>query len=207
MSEYQTGDSMIWKSFKEGDNASFEQMYYLNFKDLFEYGVRLCNDTEAVKDSIQDLFVKIWNNKQNLADVANIKVYLLVSLRGLIYSKFQKKAKMLIQDLDESADFLMRFSTEMHIIKIEANRDKSQSLENAMNHVSPRQKEFIYLKYFQELGYDEIAAVMKISVKATYKLSARSLDALREILMLPKASLLLFAADAAIQSIAHLLKN
>jgi RNA polymerase sigma factor (sigma-70 family) len=68
-----------------------------------------------------------------------------------------------------------------------------------MNSLSARQKEVIYLRYFEELSYDEIASIMHISVKATYKLSARALDSLRQILNVSNASLFILIALARLQ--------
>ena len=39
----------------------------------------------------------------------------------------------------------------------------------------------IYLRYFEELDYAEIAVIMEVTVKAVYKLTARGLETLRQI--------------------------
>src|SRR3954469_24166231 len=87
MSHIPDDDSIIWQSLKAGDRNSFGQIYQLHFKSLYEYGMRLLNNSDLVKDYIHDLFVKIWLNKSNLGEVKNVKSYLLISLRGAIYNK------------------------------------------------------------------------------------------------------------------------
>ncbi len=191
MSYATNNDALIWQSFKAGDRTSFEKIYHLYFKNLYEYGMRLLNNSEFVKDHIHDLFVKIWMNKSNLAEVTNIKSYLLVSLRGSIYNKnIHKSSAVSLSELGDEYYFKMDFSAENELIRKEEFSQQRQKLLAAMNSLSARQKEVIYLRYFEELDYDEIASIMHITVKATYKLSARALDALRQILNVSNSSLL-----------------
>jgi RNA polymerase sigma factor (sigma-70 family) len=187
-------DALIWQSFKDGDRTSFEKIYHLYFKSLYEYGVRLINDKEVVKDCIHDLFVKIWSNKDNLGEISNLKSYLLVSLRGTIYNKSQSNSKITFDEIDEKYDFRMDFSVENEYINKESSSGQSEKILQLLHSLTPRQKEVIYLKYFEELDYGEIAAILNISVKATYKLSARALDALREVLQLSHSSVLILFA-------------
>lgn len=69
-------DAELWRSFKEGDRESFATIYYQYLKNLYEYGLRIVEDKNLVKDRIHDLFVKLWNNKLNLDEVRNVKVLL-----------------------------------------------------------------------------------------------------------------------------------
>jgi DNA-directed RNA polymerase specialized sigma24 family protein len=90
--EILNGDIAIWQSFKSGDKDSFKTIYFTYYSNLYEYGMRIISDKELVKDTIHDLFVKLWNNKLNLGDVTAIKAYLIVSLRSALYNNLQKKA-------------------------------------------------------------------------------------------------------------------
>jgi RNA polymerase sigma factor (sigma-70 family) len=90
----------------------------------------------------------------------------------------------------------MVFSVESEFIKKENQSVQTQKLIEALNQLTARQKEVIYLRYFEEMEYEEIAGIMNITVKATYKLTARGLDALRQILDVSPSSLILFLALA-----------
>lgn len=196
-------DSVIWQSFKIGDKTSFEKIYHLYFKNLYEYGMRLMNNSDLVKDYIHDLFVKIWINKSNLGEVTNVKSYLLVSLRRTIYNKHSGNTNVAgsLGELDEANYFKMDFSVENEYIQREDFSAQRQKLLAAMNGLSARQKEVIYLRFFEELNYDEIAAIMQVSVKATYKLNARALDVLRQILNMPDSYLVMLITLLKLQSL------
>jgi len=76
---------------------------------------------------------------------------------------------------------------------------QTQKLIDALNQLTPRQKEVIYLRYFEELDYEEIATIMDITIKATYKLRARGLDILRQIMNSSNSSLVVLLALARIE--------
>lgn len=171
-----------WQSLKDGNREALAHLYNSYFQNLFEYGMRICRDRNMVKDAIQDLFVKIWTNRLNLAEVKNIKAYLLVSIRSIIYNKMEGAGKVDYGDLEEESLFEMHFSPESQMIQNEEANLNRIKLLNAIQNLQPRQKEIIYLRYFEDLDYTEIADVMHITVKASYKLSARAMDSLREVL-------------------------
>jgi RNA polymerase sigma factor (sigma-70 family) len=180
--EILNGDIAIWQSFKSGDKDSFKTIYFTYYSNLYEYGMRIISDKELVKDTIHDLFVKLWNNKLNLGDVTAIKAYLIVSLRSSLYNNLQKKSRKTTVEMTENSPFEVIFSVESDYIKKETSSVQNQKLTDALNLLTPRQKEVIYLRYFQELEYAEIAGIMEITLKGVYKLTARGLETLRQIL-------------------------
>ena len=174
----------LWQSFKEGSREAFQQIYDANFEALFEYGLRLSRDKELIKDAVHDLFVKIYNNRINLGDVNNIRAYLFISLRSNFLNKITRQNKIVSTEYNEQFPFDLNFSVENEFIKKDADANKVKSVVEGLNQLSPRQKEIIYLHYYQELSYDEIAEVLGITVKASYKLNARALEALKNVLSL-----------------------
>jgi RNA polymerase sigma factor (sigma-70 family) len=176
-----SNDIAIWQSFKSGDKDSYKTIYFKYYSNLYEYGMRITTDKELVKDTIHDLFIKLWNNRANLCDVIAITPYLLVSLRSALYNNLQKVHRSPLVEITESSPFEMVFSVESDYIKKETVSVQNQKLTDALNLLTPRQKEVIYLRYFEELDYAEIAVIMEITVKAVYKLTARGLETLRQI--------------------------
>lgn len=188
--------SLLWQAFQQGDRDAFAAIYQQYFRNLYEYGLRIADDKDLVKDSIQDLFIKLWSNKLNLGQVKNIKSYLLVSLRGTIYNKTKQNKRTTSIEIGDKHLFELTFTVETSFIEKENISEQSKKLLNALNNLTPKQKEIIYLKYFEELEYDEIADIMNISVKATYKLSARAIEALRGIMNMSGFSLLMIISLA-----------
>jgi len=189
-------DFALWQSFKNGEKDAFQAIYFSFFNNLYEYGMRIVSDKELVKDAIHDLFVKLWNSKTGLSDVIAIRPYLLVSLRTTIYNHLKQDKRMMIKEIGEDHPFEMVFSVESDFIRNETKSAQTQKLIDALNQLTPRQKEVVYLRYFEELEYEEIASIMNITVKATYKLTARGLVSLRQLMDISNSSLLMLIAMA-----------
>ncbi len=178
-------DSVTWELFKNGDQQAFSFIYTSCSANLYEYGMRMVQDEDLTRDAMHDLFVKLWQNRQSVGPTNNIKYYLLTAFRNLLLTQRGIENRMPREDLQESTGFNMEFTPESDYIRSEQLDVLSKQLLEALNQLSPRQKEIIYLRYFEELDYNQVAELMNLSVKGAYKLSARALDALREIMKLP----------------------
>jgi len=185
-----SGNNQFWPRLLQGDRQALNEIYRLHADALFRYGIRLLHDENAVQDCIHDLFLKIWSNHARLSDTDNVRYYLISSLRNTIINYRNQQGKIEHQELQERDGFAMDFTVESQYILKEEQTEKAQRLAEAMNQLTARQKEIIYLRYFEELSYDQIAEMMDLSKKGTYKLSARALEALREILQVEKAVLI-----------------
>jgi len=130
--------------------------------------------------------------KDFLGTPVNVKNYLYKAFRLLLF----KDAKMIQQNItyeeSEYYDFDATLSIEDSTIEGENIQHVQERLQQKLNQLSPRQREAIFLKFYEGLNYDEIAEVMDISVKGSYKLMARALDSLRGMLSREDFLLVLF---------------
>jgi RNA polymerase sigma factor (sigma-70 family) len=65
-------------------------------------------------------------------------------------------------------------------------------VQEGLKALTSRQKEAIFLRFYEGLSFEEVATVLHISVKATYKIMARSLESLRNNITLSLANIILF---------------
>jgi RNA polymerase sigma factor (sigma-70 family) len=174
-------DIEIWNSFVNGDLEAFEQLYNSYFNKLCDFGLRLLNNREIVKDSVQDLFVKLWHNRKNVQNINSPKSYLFTAVRNSVLNILASPSNNIEQfsTHHNEPDFLLEYSPEELLIGHENDTVKTQKLLEALQSLTPRQKESIYLRYYIGLEYDEIAELMQLSKKASYKLIARALEVLR----------------------------
>lgn len=182
-----TGDTQLWQSFKKGDEEAFSAIYKAHSPALYAYGMRILQDEDHVKDVMHSLFVKLWNNKNTTGNTDNVRFFLLRALKNAIISYKAREGKTDKIDQWGEALFAFNVTPESIYIQREETAIQANQLMNAINQLSSRQKEIIYLKYFEELDYTEIAEIMDITVKGAYKLSARAIDSLKLIMQSPKS--------------------
>ncbi len=173
-------DYELWQELKQGKEEAVTQIMQYYYADLYQYSLKIFGDTELSKDCIQEIFMEIWTKREKLADVQYIKPYLFKSLRRKIfYHKNQKK-----KELDLEIEFDVVFSHEDFLIQELNLQEKQAKLIQALNQLSKRQREAIYLRFYEGLNYEQIAEIMGITHQPLYNLIYKSLKLLREYMSL-----------------------
>lgn len=157
-------DKIIWQRFIAGEVEAFDFLMSSQFRSLFRYGSKFSKDKEFVKDCIQDLFLGLWERRDNLGVDVAVRPYLMASLRRLMHRKFDKKARLAEDPFDgQEVDFDIEFSVEQEYIEQESTVVLTQKLKKLLDELPLRQKEVVYLKFYQELDRSQISEIMEIS--------------------------------------------
>tara|TARA_B100000497_G_C7670371_1_gene404552 strand:- start:11 stop:583 length:573 start_codon:yes stop_codon:yes gene_type:complete len=177
-------DLELWQNIKAGDRQSFSIAYNQNIDQLIKYGSRFTQDASLVEDCLHDLFVYVWQNREKLSDTDSIRNYLMVSLRRSII----KKAKKVSQSQNEINDHDTAFGTELSIEDIlaqtEMDAERAEKIKRAFDQLSARQKEAIYLKYYNDKDYEDICEVLDISYQSARNLVSSGIKKLRDVMSL-----------------------
>ncbi|MCW3466612.1 RNA polymerase sigma factor [Chitinophaga nivalis] len=184
--------STLWGRFLQGDRQAFAQIYEANVDDLFHYGMHFCQDRERVKDCLQDLFQDLWLSREHLtADIKNIRYYLISSLRRRLLRTLQKDRRYRHREATEAFGFEFALPHENTLILEETAAEQQRLLHQALTNLSRRQREAIYLRFFQNLSYAEVAAIMSMQVDSVYNTISKAIGILKKQLPLPLILLLL----------------
>ncbi|MEK6481744.1 sigma-70 family RNA polymerase sigma factor [Catalinimonas sp. 4WD22] len=154
--------SLLWHSFRQGSMSAFEQIYQSHYHSLYVYGMKIYSNSEMVRDAIQTLFIDLWRRRDHLGDTDHIKFYLFKGLRRVLISLLKNERKKL--DVD-SYQHLVHNSMQHDT---EDLQDQSLHLKNAVNKLSKKQREVIYLRYYENLSCEEVADIMKININTVY---------------------------------------
>ena len=172
-------DSDLWLAFQKGDRASFAQIYQCHIDDLLNYGYRVTPNKQLIKDSIQDLFLHLWIHRENLTTTTSIKFYLFRALRNRIL----RNSDHLTSPLDNHEailNTLVDLPTDYHLILEETETQQTERLQNAINGLSPRQKEVIIFRYQYEFSLEEISEIMQLTNQSVRNVLHRAVSQLRQ---------------------------
>lgn len=172
-------DTQLWDAFRTGDRLAFEAIYDRYVQVLYNYGCKLSSDGSLVQDLIQDLFIEIWNSRDRLGPTDSIKFYLFRSLRRKIARAAQKADQHDPLDAALPDHFGLCTDPEAELMDEQSAVQRKTQLERALGQLTRRQKEAIYLRFYQGLSYEEVAEVMALEMKSTYNLVSRTLEILR----------------------------
>lgn len=173
-------EDKLWNNFRSGEKAAFENIYKSHFKLLYNYGRQFTADADLVNDSIQELFVDLWNSKFNLGPTDSIKFYLMRSFRRKLAKKIKFHAKHLPLDFENGIGFELICPYETELIRKEADQETRVFLRQSFKMLSNRKREVLFLKYYSGLENEEIAQVLSIKIKTVYNLIFDSLEILRK---------------------------
>lgn len=174
-----TDDKALWQDLKAGDKRSFNQLFRKYYSELYYYGIKIFPDSDFVKECIQEVFIRVWETSARLADVENVKSYLIVSVRRMILQKGKNKDKYNIE-IGQAENYLFFFDVNEFEKHEEISDEIRHVLLAAINSLSKKQRELIMLFFYHELSYSEIAQALEISIQATRNLMYRTLIHLRE---------------------------
>lgn len=179
------GTETLWNAFLKGEDKAFAGIYYAFINALLSYGKKLSRDRELLHDSIQEIFMDLYQKRNNSpAPIQNPKAYLFIALRNNILKKLQQTRKFEDKALNDHllGEFNIEYSFQDQLISEEISKEKHLRLQQAIIALSSGQKEIIYLKFEENLSYPEIAELMGISIESARKQLYRALLALRETL-------------------------
>jgi RNA polymerase sigma factor (sigma-70 family) len=134
---------------------------------LDTYGLKVTVDQEVTEDCIQDLFLVLWNSRERVSYVQSAKAYLFKSFRGRLFKQLKKTKKYsLFTRTFVSQENYIEFSAEELLIQGQLSEEQQQSVIQALNKLSDRQREIIYLRFYKDLSYEEIGEILPLSYQS-----------------------------------------
>jgi RNA polymerase sigma factor (sigma-70 family) len=168
-----------WLQALEGDTHAFRRIHGELFGGLYDYALKLLQDSELADDAVQELFVKIWIKRGVIGTLRKVKPYFFTALRRQILNQLRN---LQLRELRIGA--LPRpdidFSPEEIVVQNEEYLSLQTKIAALLNELPKRQKEVIYLHYFEEMDYAQIAEVMGIHYQSVLNLTQKALQKLRQ---------------------------
>lgn len=170
----------LWADLKTGDAGSLKLLMEHTYTLMFGYGSKFSNNKEFIQDCIQDVFIAIWQHRETLVVPDSPKGYLLTSLRRKMINNGAKNPWVPIDSLynfdpeqDISLDYIVFGHEEVAI--------QMRLVKNLLSQLSERQREAIYLRFYQNLSRNEIAEIMNISEQSVSNILQKALHSLRKL--------------------------
>lgn len=167
-------DEQLWIAMRSGDTRAFEQIYRSYSEALYRYASRFSSDEGAIQDCLHDLFCDIWTRRETLGNTDSILRYLMVALRRRIIKLHENRAMVWTDEFPLLAEPL----ADAH----EEGLVPSAQLEEALNELSAREREALYLKYYAGLDYEQMSEAMQMQYQSLRNLVHRALIKLRGLL-------------------------
>ncbi|MEH6307534.1 sigma-70 family RNA polymerase sigma factor [Olivibacter sp. CPCC 100613] len=170
-------DQSLWAGLVSGQQHAFTAFVRHYTDALYVYGMRLCADEELVKDCVQEVFLFIWRRRQYLQQPVSLKFYLMKAVRNKIareLPKWQMK-EQLHESEYQFPDFFMELDEQSEMSSV-----VRMHLKCYIEQLSPRQREILYLRFYEGFRQQKIAEMMNLNNQSVYNLLRGALAALKK---------------------------
>jgi RNA polymerase sigma factor (sigma-70 family) len=173
-------DKYLWQSIMEDNELSFSILYKKYTKLLYNYGMHSCHDHDLVMDCLQELFASLWDNRKTSTNVYAVNAYLFKSFRRLLVKKlvWRKRFSLSLENREDRF-FEIVLPLEQVMEQDEFEEDRISRLKLCIGTLTKRQREALFLKFYNNLNYNDIAVIMELQVDSVYNIISKALDCLR----------------------------
>jgi len=164
-----SNDDNFWLGLKQGDKEMFLALYKKYYHTLLFIGLKEMKDAQLVKDTIQQLFLYLWEKRETIQEANNVKCYLVTSfLRKLTTDWKKSKQAGILQVVWNSYPEDPQPNPEEKLIRKDEQSHLFKLLMDRINELPNRQKELILLRFYEGLTYEEIVQRTGLSHRTVY---------------------------------------
>ncbi|MDH4163801.1 MAG: sigma-70 family RNA polymerase sigma factor [Nitrospirota bacterium] len=139
---------------------------------------RMTGDADSANDIAQDSFIAAYEGLNRFRGTAKFSTWLATIV--LNKCRDHGRARRETVDVDDIAE--LRGSSAPDPERIASSHETSEAVQHALDGLSPEYREVLILKHLEELGYEEIAAILGVSIAALKVRAHRARERLREVL-------------------------
>lgn len=137
----------------------FRDIYFRYHPRLFRVAYYILKESDAAEDICQDVFLKLWDKRDSVSDIASLEAYLVQMTRNMALNYLESSKREERLHLELKWDTVMLHNTE----SAPENDELKRSLEKAVSQLSPQCRLIFSLSRFEGLTNEEIASYLDIS--------------------------------------------
>ena len=178
-------DFTLMERIGAGDHEAFRQLVVRHQNAVIGTVAKMLGNPSEAEDIAQQVFLRIWRHAKRYRPDAKFTTYLYTITRNLVFNETRRKSRKKEVSSDEREENSNRL--------IEANPDRQpdaellqaelqRAVDEAIAQLPETQRMAVVLRRYEQLSYEEIAAVLGLSVSAIKSLLFRARTSLREAL-------------------------
>lgn len=162
-------DEELAVRYMEGNNKAFDLLLTRNQSKLFSYIFFVVHDEDKANDIFQDTFIKIIVKLQNgmYAPTGSFSAWCIRIAHNVIMDAYRSERGNRIVEPTEDNDLSnLRIDSvqESNIEGAYVNRQVMRDVKKIMNNLPAPQREVVYMRYYQQMSFKEIADATDVSI-------------------------------------------
>lgn len=143
---------------------------------LYRLAKRVVGETAEAEDVVQEVLVKIWNQRTQMSEIVNVEAWCMRLTKNLSIDKLRSKhrrTEAFQPEFDQVDD-------QQNPYQFVETNDTMQHIENMMNALPEKQKMVMHLRDIEGLAYQEIAETLEIPINQVKVYLFRARKQMRE---------------------------
>lgn len=141
---------------------------------IFRLSKRLLTSTEEAEDATQEVLIKMWNKNKELEKYNSIEAMMMTITKNYCLDRLKSKQASNLQLVHSN------YSNRDNLEKQTEDKDKLNWVEKIINELPDNQKMIVQLREIEELEFEEIAQIMKMSETNVRVILSRARKTIRE---------------------------
>ncbi|MCO5238400.1 MAG: RNA polymerase sigma-70 factor [Chitinophagaceae bacterium] len=150
----------------KGDRLAFKQLYSGCLDDLYRFIFLFTKSKEETEDILQEIFIKIWENREKLSEVNSLKNYLFRFAKNKLLDNIRhlQVRQRVLSEIRRTRDVSGNITADQYTY-----REYYQLVQQAIEKLPPKRKLIFQLNIENGLSLDEIAGQLNISRSVVQK--------------------------------------
>ncbi|MBO9728733.1 MAG: RNA polymerase sigma-70 factor [Chitinophaga sp.] len=158
-----TMEALLYRIQFHDDQQAFKALYQQQVFPLYQFAFAFLKQRQPAEEIVNDVFVKLWEKRQQLDKIHEIKVYLYVAVKNAALNYLRKATIFTETDLDSL--HVQHFRLEADTAQLLLTHELQQAIAAAIQQLPPKCKLIFKLVKQDELSYKEVAGILGISPK------------------------------------------
>jgi len=172
-------ESALLLRLQQGDEEAFASLFYAYKDKLFGFALVLTNSAVKAEDLVQDVFMKIWQNRANLSGIENMNAFIYRVAQNQAIDELRRFSK---ETLAFSAEHLNEELVVNGPVEHLLNKEIRQKISEAVDQLPPQQKRIYTLHHEDGYKYEEIASQLNLSVSTIRNHMSQAMGNIRKVL-------------------------
>lgn len=166
--------------FISGSEDAFDTIFKRYYEGLLNFAkVLIPYPTDEAEDIVADMFCTLWNNRKQIHITNTLGAYLYTAVKNRVFDHYRKR-KMIFHIPEDVAD---DYQQPDHLLMY---KDVTLRIQHLISELPPQMRLVFQLHRYEGFSYEEIAALLNISVNSVKTHMFRALKSLKaSYLMLP----------------------
>jgi RNA polymerase sigma-70 factor, ECF subfamily len=170
-------DTEIIVRIRQGDVGQFESLFRSSYVALVRYAKTMIKDHDTSEEIVQDLFFRLWKDREILKIESSLNGYLFRSVHNscLHYIEHEMVIKRYAEEISYyQSEFQESPSDILHYKELQS------IVARILERLPERCGRIFYMSRFEGLKYNEIAEKLSVSVKTVESNMGRALKEFRK---------------------------